>query len=102
MKFRPEDLMGKHILVGIVYRRNDGRVDRTVTNHGTIVAAEGGSVEYKVHGEDRTITVPYNPNFFEKGEEGAVYTLEGTGEYVKDVDVVASFEVREGRDGGVA
>jgi len=102
MKFSPGQLMGKHILVGIVYRRGDGRIEKTVTNHGTVVAAQGGSVEYQVHGQDRTITIPYNPSFFEEAEEGAVYTLEETGEEVKDVDIVASFEVREGRNGGQA
>jgi len=102
MKFSREQLMGKHILVGIVYRGSDGRVERTVTHHGTVVAAEGGSVEYQVSGEDRTITIPYNPSFFEQAEEGAVYTLEGTGEEVTRVDIVASFEVREGRGTGQA
>jgi len=96
MKFSPEQLMGKHILVGVVYRRSDGRVDRTVTNHGTVVRVEGGSVEYALHGDERTVTIPYNPSFFEPGEEGAVYTLEETDEDVKDVDVVVSFEVRQG------
>lgn len=99
MKFTKEEMIGKHILVGIRYMDADGRPERMVMHHGTIVRAEGGSVEYKLHDKDETVTIPYNPSFFQEADPDAVYTLAGTGEEVSDVDIVATFEVRKPKGG---
>ena len=94
MKFTKDEMIGKHILVGIAYVGPDKKLERVVMNHGTVIAAGGNSVEYKLSERDETKTIPYNPNFFEKSDPEAVYTLEGTGEEVSNVDIVAKFEVR--------
>lgn len=94
VKFARDEMIGKHILVGIAYLGPDKKLERVEMNHGTVIAAGGNSVEYKISGRDKTQTIPYNPNFFEKSDPEAVYTLAGTGEEISNVDIVVKFEVR--------
>jgi len=97
MKFSKAEMHGRHILVGIVYRREDGSVERVVQDHGTISAVEGNSVEYVPMGKNETVRIPYNPNFYEESDPAAVYTLASTGEEVENVDIIARFEVRKSK-----
>ncbi|MBI5141763.1 MAG: hypothetical protein HZA20_06170 [Nitrospirae bacterium] len=94
MKFSKDEMPGRHILVGIVYRREDGSVERVVQEHGTVTAVEGNSVEYVPNGRSESIRIPYNPNFYEDSDPDAVYTLASSGEEVENVDIIARFEVR--------
>jgi len=98
MKFDKNEMVGKHILVGIAYRNAEGKVERVVMNHGTVVGTSGATVEYLPRGEEKTVTIPYNPSFFEAGDPDAVYTLASTGEEVTNVDIVAKFEVRKAKE----
>lgn len=94
MKFSKDEMPGRHLLVGIVYRREDGSVERVVQEHGTITAVEGNSVEYVPNGRNESIRIPYNPNFYEDCDHDAVFTLASSGEEVENVDIIARFEVR--------
>ncbi len=94
MKFSKEDLIGKHLLLGISYLNEHGVPDKTVQEHGTVIACDGGVVEFQPVGATKTIRIPYNPSFYEPAEPDAVYVLRTTGEEIRDVDVVVAFEVR--------
>jgi len=84
---------GAHLLTAAGRDPREQRVDRV---HVLPRIFAGGDLA----GEDRTITIPYNPSFFDEGDPEDVYTLAGTGEEITGIHVVARFEVRQPQKGG--
>jgi hypothetical protein len=85
---RPDDYLGKTILVGITYVDSNERVVGSIQWHGVIEAIDP-LLAIRVAGTDETRTLPPQVEDAGPGE----YTLRATGEVVTDPDFLATWTV---------
>ena len=91
---RPDEILGKTVLVGLTYVRADGRVREKQQLYGLVVSAdeERGVDIRQPSGE--IITLPPTLESFAVADPGA-YTLRSTGEVVTDPDLLCSWTITE-------
>ena len=90
-----ENLIGKHILVGLTYLNTEGEIASQVQLHGTITRIEEFVLNFDRADGEGEFSLPYEKGVCEPdpGQPGAVYTLKATGEKVTDVDYLCSFTI---------
>ncbi len=103
MKIKLENIVGKHILVGITGYDREGNRLYSFELHGPIIyARKGDKISIKVESdpvppditlnEDRIYSVPPDVSRIKRAPEG-IYTLRSTGEKVADPDLLASWAI---------
>ena len=85
--------IGKHLLVGLTYRDNNGDVIKTVQLHGIItrITKEGIFIE-RADGNGE-FTLPPDLESLEPTIPGAEYKLNTTGEVVNDADYMSNWTI---------
>jgi hypothetical protein len=91
-----DDVVGKHILIGLTYVDEHGDVTRQEQKHGLIVRADDEGVIVQIAGRTRDeMWLPPAREAFEPAAEGE-YRLRGTGEVVVDPDLIATWTIGPG------
>jgi hypothetical protein len=88
---RPEELLGKTVLVGLTYASPDGDVRERRQMHGVIESADDAGVGIR-EPSGALFTLPPGFDAFEVADPGE-YTLRGTGEVVVDPDLLCSWTI---------
>lgn len=96
-----EILIGKQILVGLIYLRPDGEVREQLQLHGVIRSVSGHIIEFLRSDGAGSFTIPFDGEL-KSAEPGAIYTLRSTGERVSNVDYLASFTIHPPRNSSSA
>jgi hypothetical protein len=92
-----QELIGKHVLVGITVYDKRGEFRRQEQFHGVVMSAEANrgivlSLAGARSGEQKTL--PPATNVFQRASRGT-YTLRSTGEAVVDPDFTCTWRVNE-------
>jgi hypothetical protein len=90
-----DDVIGKHVLVGITYVDNDDTVIEQRQMHGTIVSANDEAVYIEVAGLEEAQWLPPHLEAYEEAGKGD-YRLRTTGEVVTDPDFLSTWTIRPG------
>jgi hypothetical protein len=90
-----EEIIGKHVLVGMTYVDNNGDPIEQKQRHGVIVSAdEDGVYVCPPDSEEPFWLSPHLESFQEA--EGGDYRLRETGEIVSDPDLLATYTIQPG------
>jgi hypothetical protein len=89
---RPQDLVGKDILVGLTYLDTEGRVLRQEQFHGRIEEANKDSIRVRTSDGGRRRWVPNDPAAIRPAPGGS-YRLASTGQVVTDPTLLTSWKI---------
>jgi hypothetical protein len=87
-------LVGKSILLGLTYLRQDGTLLRRVQLHGEVIRADDAGVAIRVAGSGEVYRLPPDLRGMKQAPVGE-YRLKSTGEVVVNPDYVASWTITE-------
>jgi hypothetical protein len=90
-----DDLIGKHVLVGLTYENPDGSEGERQQFHGTVVSASAAAgIRLALNGESegQQYTLPPDLRAFSLASPGK-YRLRATGEIVSNPDYLASWRL---------
>jgi hypothetical protein len=90
-----DEIIGKHVLVGMTYVDGDGTLIEQRQKHGVVVSADDEAVYIRLAGSGEEFWLPPDLASFQEAEEGE-YRLRETGEVVVDPDFVASWTIHPG------
>ena len=90
-----DDLIGKHVLVGLMYENADGSEGERQQFHGTVVSASAAAgIRLVLNGESegQQYTLPPDLRAFSRAKPGK-YRLRATGEVVSNPEFLASWRL---------
>lgn len=90
-----DEIIGKHVLVGMTYLDSNDELIEQKQRHGVIISADSVGVYVRIADSDAEFWLPPHLESFQDAEEGD-YRLRETGEIVSDPDLVATFSIRPG------
>ena len=91
-----DDIVGKHVLIGLTYVDERGDVTRQEQRHGLIVRADDEGVTVQLAGRTGDeMRLPPAREAFEPAAEGE-YRLRQTGEVVVNPDLIATWTIEPG------
>jgi hypothetical protein len=93
-----DEIVGKHVLVGMTYVDNDGALIEQKQRHGVIVRADDEAVYVRSWKSEDEFWLPPHLESFQEAEAGE-YRLRETGEVVTDPDLLATYTIRPGPGG---
>jgi hypothetical protein len=87
-------LLGKCVLVGLTYEKQDGTVTEQRQLHGTVVAADRSGIRLTLLGGElgSTFNLPPDTRAFSPAPPGE-YRLRSTGEIVVDPDYLSTWTI---------
>jgi hypothetical protein len=90
-----DEIIGKHVLVGMTYLDSKGDLIEQKQKHGVIVRADDEAVYVRAWDSEDVFWLPPRLESFHEAETGE-YRLRETGEIVTDPDLLATYEIRPG------
>lgn len=87
-----KEIVGKHILVGLMYLDSEGEVQDIVQLHGIITSISEGTLYFERADGEGEFSIPFEGEL-ESGDPDAVYKLKSTGEEVTDVEFISSWTI---------
>jgi hypothetical protein len=90
---KPEELLGKTVVVGLTYVAPDGTIRERFQFHGEVVGIDESGVSVR-EPSGEIFTLPPSLDAFERAISGAEYRLRSSGVVVSEPDFVASWTIQ--------
>jgi len=91
MKMQNE-LIGKHLLIGLTYVNGNDEVVEQVQAHGNIVAINENTIVVLREDTGNEFSIPYDEDAFLPADPGE-YSLRGSGEIVVNPDFISTWTI---------